>query len=395
MRESLLRPEVQGQVSPGFYFQRCLPIWHHGLQGTLRDRKADALTGLDPNARGDGARILGDPALYKGILDRQAHTFRVLRQTLDGVELRLRNLSPFVTGIGQPHPLENGFAFLKPYGIPYLAGSGVKGAVRAACTLNWKEEEKVGREDCEQRLLHYFGSEDKDAPPGPRVKHVRGALICLDLLPEVESCGDVFRLDIVNPHYAPYYQGKDVPADWHSPIPSFFLTLRPGIQWHLRILYAPPDPQEGRPHWLAEVMPGLKAALTLEGLGAKKSWGYGLFTIDGVGAQSPPSSSLAQEPAPPRQAPAEAGVKAEPPAIPAPERSPHRTTLERMIKALKSHEVKARFQGIAAQILGCPVGERGELIRTLREHLAHLGMKPREINQLFEKHPHLLQGEGG
>ncbi|BCW93611.1 MAG: hypothetical protein KatS3mg007_1505 [Thermoanaerobaculum sp.] len=40
--------------------------------------------------------------------------------------------SPFTTGLGNEHPLENGFAFLDPYGIPYLPGSGVKGAVRRA-----------------------------------------------------------------------------------------------------------------------------------------------------------------------------------------------------------------------------------------------------------------------
>ena len=33
------------------------------------------------------------------------------------------------------HPLENGFAFLQPYGLPYLAGSGVKGVLRQTARL--------------------------------------------------------------------------------------------------------------------------------------------------------------------------------------------------------------------------------------------------------------------
>jgi CRISPR-associated protein Cmr6 len=38
--------------------------------------------------------------------------------------------SPLVTGIGREHPTENGFAFLDPYGLPYLPGSAVKGILR-------------------------------------------------------------------------------------------------------------------------------------------------------------------------------------------------------------------------------------------------------------------------
>ena len=40
--------------------------------------------------------------------------------------------APFATGLGNEHPIENGFAFLTPYGLPYLAGSGVKGVLRRA-----------------------------------------------------------------------------------------------------------------------------------------------------------------------------------------------------------------------------------------------------------------------
>jgi len=43
-----------------------------------------------------------------------------------------RLFAPLATGLGNEHPLENGFAFLNPYGLPYLAGSGVKGVLRRA-----------------------------------------------------------------------------------------------------------------------------------------------------------------------------------------------------------------------------------------------------------------------
>lgn len=41
-------------------------------------------------------------------------------------------IAPLITGTGNPHPVENGFAFLSPYGVPYLAGSGIKGVLRRA-----------------------------------------------------------------------------------------------------------------------------------------------------------------------------------------------------------------------------------------------------------------------
>ncbi|MGH7268593.1 MAG: RAMP superfamily CRISPR-associated protein, partial [Candidatus Rokuibacteriota bacterium] len=177
------RPGVVGGVSPGFYFQRCLGIWEQALDKTKKE-KAPALTPV----AGQGSRqavpegpVVGDLNLYRALLQRHERTFQQLRASFDGVELPLRNLAPFVTGIGQPHPLETGFAFLKPYGVPYLAGSGVKGAVRAACTAAW--EDAVGEQEARASLKHYFGSESKDERD--EAAHRRGALVFLDLFPEL------------------------------------------------------------------------------------------------------------------------------------------------------------------------------------------------------------------
>lgn len=50
----------------------------------------------------------------------------------DGLRVSATSTAPFATGLGNEHPIENGFAFLTPYGLPYLAGSGVKGVLRRA-----------------------------------------------------------------------------------------------------------------------------------------------------------------------------------------------------------------------------------------------------------------------
>jgi len=41
-----------------------------------------------------------------------------------------RMTAPMAIGLGNPHPVENGFSFLNPYGIPYVPGSGIKGSLR-------------------------------------------------------------------------------------------------------------------------------------------------------------------------------------------------------------------------------------------------------------------------
>jgi CRISPR type III-B/RAMP module RAMP protein Cmr6 len=217
----LLLPGVVTGLSPGFYFQRCLAMWDGTLREILKDKKAEALKPLEGRPDATEGPVRGDLELHRAILARQEAGFLSIRAAADGFELPLRSLAPFVTGIGQPHPLETGFAFLKPYGVPYLAGSGVKGAVRAACRVLWREE--FGGPDApevRERLEHYFGSADGESRRGAPAEHRRGALVFLDLFPEPpqgNGWAGAFRLDLVNPHYGPYYQSKDVPGDCTIP----------------------------------------------------------------------------------------------------------------------------------------------------------------------------------
>ena len=68
--------------------------------------------------------------LLNGLRNRQ----RTLADVLSDLVWRLpaQSIAPFMTGLGNEHPLENGFSFLNPYGLPYLPGSGVKGVLRRA-----------------------------------------------------------------------------------------------------------------------------------------------------------------------------------------------------------------------------------------------------------------------
>ncbi len=91
-------------------------------------------------------------AALEGLRSRQHTLIAVFGQ--DGFSIPATSTSPFATGLGNEHPIQNGFAFLTPYGLPYLAGSGVKGVLRRAA-----EE------------LALFADEYAPFPhPGPQIK---------------------------------------------------------------------------------------------------------------------------------------------------------------------------------------------------------------------------------
>lgn len=69
--------------------------------------------------------------MVNAVLSRQLSLFSTL-PTNERYCVIGTSTAPFTTGLGSEHPLESGFAFLSPYGLPYLPGSGVKGAVRRA-----------------------------------------------------------------------------------------------------------------------------------------------------------------------------------------------------------------------------------------------------------------------
>jgi CRISPR-associated protein Cmr6 len=114
--------------------------------------------------------------------------------------------------------LENGFAFLNPYGLPYLPGSGVKGVLRQAARelASGKWGDTQGWNDVAIEAL--FGSD-------PEQELKRGALIFWDVIPQL--AGDRLAVDIMTPHQTHYYQQGDTPHESGSPNPISFLTVPP------------------------------------------------------------------------------------------------------------------------------------------------------------------------
>lgn len=170
----------------------------------------------------------------------------------------------FATGLGLPHPVENGFAWHHTLGVPYFAGSAVKGLVRA-----WVEiwDDTLDETARQQRLDTWFGTLKR-----------AGTFLFFDALP-IQPVR--LRADVMTPHLGKWYEqgGKiedwhrepeKVPADWHAPVPvPFLVAQKPQLLFGI----APRRPEfTGE---LTEVFSALKHALDWLGAGAKTAAGYG------------------------------------------------------------------------------------------------------------------------
>jgi len=252
-----------------------------------------------------------------------------------------RLTSPFITGMGNPHPVENGFSFLSPYGVPYLPGASIKGVVRRAAEelalmnddspwtipLVWvlfgfeagsayltEKSEHLSegwpsifaewvdeKADADKLLKTWLDviCPDKDRKPdepgrGPseilsswisengknacKEIHWKGILRFWDAFPSADVRLDV---DIMNPHHKEYYEGKSPPHDSEQPVPIFFLVMKPGALFNF---YVELEDRCGLldliGDWKSLVSEAYNHAFDWLGFGAKTAVGYGAFKRD-------------------------------------------------------------------------------------------------------------------
>ena len=276
---------------------------------TLRQRERNPLPDLwDKNdfaARHAWEKVLrltaNDKATMRALAARQSHTAQSTPHTLT---LDAIATAPFTTGLGNEHPLENGFAFLNPYGLPYLPGSGAKGVLRQAAreltSGDWGDPqgwdagtihllERRGHATIQLSIIDVlFGRETPDGDGD----HVRGALSFWDALPQIP--GDTLAVDIMTPHQSHYYQKRQdrksgdstSPHDSGAPNPISFLTLPPGTgfafhvvcdQAHLERL-APDLAHDLR--WQTLLTAAFEHAFEWLGFGAKTAVGYGAMQVN-------------------------------------------------------------------------------------------------------------------
>ena len=260
-------------ASPGLRFGMYLKLWRIESQSgkhlwTTHDvnyrREENKTSALKLAAKLNEVDLQGMHALAR----RQEAVFLTISES-EGLRLVAESVAPFTTGIGNEHPLENGFAFLNPYGLPYLPGSGVKGVVRraaeelthgdfrdlhgepgtwtlpdvwhlfgfepwpppkdAATRASWEEwvggfsvskreiddylDEVLSRYGTNAALLRqHLDEQDDDAGRlrtllMERTLNARGALEFWDGIPKI--AGERLTVEIMTPHQSHYYQGKE------------------------------------------------------------------------------------------------------------------------------------------------------------------------------------------
>lgn len=218
--------------------------------------------------------------LLKNLVDRQQHL--AARQPHLFIWPALAT-APFATGLGNEHPLENGFAFLSPYGLPYLPGSGIKGVLRRAAeelaSGEWGDEQ--GWSEAVIANLFGPGEDDPTRDSAPR----QGALRFWDVYPQPAASLKDNRLllgvEIMTPHLGEYYQGKTTPNTSLTPNPIPFLAVLPGSRFCFHVECHPGHvAPEFSATWQTLLAAAFEHAGTWLGFGAKTAVGYGRMAMD-------------------------------------------------------------------------------------------------------------------
>lgn len=221
-----------------------------------------------------------DKRSMKALSDRQSAAAAFLESSDQLLRLEAKSVAPFSTGLGNEHPLESGFAFLNPYGLPYLAGSGVKGVLRQAARELRDGFYGVQNQDgwTHDAIRVLFGVEDGDGDPH------RGALSFWDVIPQL--AGDSLKVEVMTPHQGHYYQKGESPHESGSPTPINFLAVPPGsgFAFHIQcdrplLARLAPELSEGN-RWQALMRSAFAHAFEWLGFGAKTAVGYGAMQID-------------------------------------------------------------------------------------------------------------------
>ncbi|GEM_PF-532941 len=228
---------------------------------------------------------------------------------------KMKTKSRLVVGLGDESVYETSIRLHRNYGIPYIPGSALKGVAKHYAILNLADElidqfdgdffvlakriqealENPARDensDTEVRkaieeklkmnvsdelfekmmiLRRIFGTQKRE-----------GDVIFFDAfpIPDQFKHKPILELDIMNPHYQPYYQQGEQPGDWHQPNPIFFLTVPEDIEFQFALASRKDesnvDSKKDKSE-LEKAVEMLKEALEEFGVGAKTSLGYGRF----------------------------------------------------------------------------------------------------------------------
>lgn len=263
------------ELSPALAFYTFFPIWDNSwrLDGHY---KSDALKKVLTYSKAAQAQT-------QALIDRQT-TLMSKTDIKHRLSITAKSISPFMTGTGMEHPLENGFAFLQPYGLPYLAGSSIKGVLRNTARLLQQNSFGEGTQGWTPLAIEtLFGSDDEHTG-NEAIDHTRrGALTFWDviILPKEVDKGGVktrsLKIDILTPHQGHYLQGTASPHDSGDPVPVPFLAVGAGAEFNFHIQANPALLESFADSWQSLIEACFKYTFDWLGFGAKTAVGYGVL----------------------------------------------------------------------------------------------------------------------
>lgn len=227
----------------GLYLDKFLPAKPERRAKGEEDPQADALRAL--------AHAHLDTAVYKLAYRRWSELWRE-RPEVVCKEGSVRDR--MAIGLGSESVLENGLRLQHTYGTPVIPGSSLKGVLRKAMPPEHRDSERKPR----NVEWYLFGGENW---PGAARFHDAW------WIPEAKA---PLTLDVLTPHHQKYMNRQGPPTDFDEPVPVQFLAVRGGF---LFVIEAP------TPSWREYLEGLLKEGLGREGVGAKRSAGYGAIDV--------------------------------------------------------------------------------------------------------------------
>lgn len=223
------------------------------------------------------------PKLFYSRNLEDAKVFNKIEENLqcvkNGLEDRYEWVAPFkgmvkdklIMGLGEVSVFETDITLHHIYGIPYIPGQALKGCLRNYII----EEHFEGKEDKakkNERFTNIFGGvNDED-------KSVVSKVIFMDSFP-YKKCK--IERDIMTPHHKEYYSGceHDSPTDLDQPNPVSFLVVSDAT-FEFNIAIDKDIINFNEDENIKEyVFRNFADMLSLHGIGAKTSVGYGYFNV--------------------------------------------------------------------------------------------------------------------
>lgn len=232
---------------PGLLLSRGLATWPADGEGGGQAKKAliDRVAQLVPSP-------LYHAALARWKMTTGQAPFAAFEASLSG---RL------YIGVTRDNALETGVTTAHTYGMPMIPGSAVKGLCRAAgCKIGIDEKVEIWM----------FGNKpgnDSDAENDADTEI--GGLIFHDAWWIGGANDKPFVPEIVTTHHQEYYgsEGETPATDFDSPIPANQIAVTGKFYFVI----------EGDLRWASMAAKLLKVALAQNGIGGKRSSGYGFF----------------------------------------------------------------------------------------------------------------------